>query len=196
MSKSKSSRKAQRRQDVKQQKRKRNLILGGAVAVAIISAIALIAYSTIGSGVEGEFSFGTQNRGHDEGVVIDAGALPPVGGIHSPRWQSCGIYDQPIELKNAVHSMEHGAVWITYRPALPVEDVERLRDEVRGQSYLLLSPYPGLESEIVLTAWGVQLAVDSVTDERIAQFVEQYRLGPQTPEFGATCDDGVGRPIG
>jgi hypothetical protein len=42
----------------------------------------------------------------------------------------------------------------------------------------------------------VQLQLDSAADERIAQFIGQYRLGPQTPEFGAACDGGIGRPIG
>ena len=56
--------------------------------------------------------------------------------------------------------------------------------------------FTGLASELVLNAWGVQLQVDSVNDARVAQFIDQYRLGPQTPEFGASCDGGVGRPIG
>jgi hypothetical protein len=45
-----------------------------------------------------------------------------------------------------------------------------------------------------LTAWGIQLPVESVADERIPQFIDEYRLGPQTPEFGASCDGGVGQP--
>jgi hypothetical protein len=118
-----------------------------------------------------------------------------VGGVHSARWQTCGIYDQPVDPKNAVHSMEHGAVWITYHPDLPAADVQTLRDQVGDQSYLLLTPYPDLASEVVLNAWGVQLQVDSADDERVAQFIDQYRLGPQTPEFGAACDGGVGQPI-
>jgi hypothetical protein len=79
---------------------------------------------------------------------------------------------------------------------LPAEEVNILRDIVQGQSYLLMSPYPNLDGNVVLTAWGVQLQVDSATDGRVAQFIEQYRLGPQTPEFGAACDNGIGFPIG
>jgi hypothetical protein len=146
--------------------------------------------------VEGAEDKGPQPSGHDEAVVIKNASLPPVGGVHSPRWQNCGIYDQPVEAKNAVHSMEHGAVWITYHPDLPTGEVESLREQARDQSYLLLSPYPDLTSDVVLSAWGIQLEVDSVDDERIGQFIDQYRLGPQTPEYGAACDGGVGRPIG
>ena len=92
--------------------------------------------------------------------------------------------------------MEHGAVWIVYQPELPGEDVSILRDLVGDQSYLLLSPFPGLKSPVVLSAWGIQLEVDSVDDERVAEFVSAYRLGPQTPEFGAACSGGVGLPVG
>ena len=172
------------------------LLIGGSMAAVALIVVGLIVVRGFGGTVEGAEDKGPQLRGHDEGVVIESGSLPPVGGTHSPRWQNCGIYDQPVEAKNAVHSMEHGAVWITHSQDLPGEDIDALHDLVSGQSYILLGPYPDLASNVVLTAWGVQLQVDSVEDERIAQFVGQYRLGPQTPEFGAPCDGGIGRPIG
>ncbi len=196
MAKTKSGRKKQRRKEVQQQKRRRYIMIGGAIGALILAFVLLWVIRSRGQDIQGVFSFGTQERGHDEAVVYEVSNLPPVGGTHSPRWQTCGIYNQPIDTKNAVHSMEHGAVWITYHPDLPADEVQSLQELVRGQSYLLLSPYPDLSSDVVLTAWGIQLETDSVTDERIAQFVNQYRLGPQTPEFGATCDGGVGIPLG
>lgn len=135
-----------------------------------------------------------QERDHVEHEV-EAGDLPPVGGIHSPEWQNCGIYDEPVSIENAVHSLEHGAMWLTYQPDLPQEDLDSLREQVRGEDYVLMSPYPGLKSPVVLTAWEVQLEVDSVQDDRIKEFVDRYQQGPTTPEPGATCQDGVGTPI-
>jgi hypothetical protein len=166
-----------------------------AVIVAAI-LVALVVTRITGADIEGLASFGAQDRSHDAAVEYEESSLPPVGGTHSPNWQNCGIYDQPVEIKNAVHSMEHGAVWVAYQPDLPASDVDTLQNLVSGQTYVLLSPYPGLESPVVLTAWGIQLQVDGVDDERVAQFVDNYRLGPQTPEFGAPCTGGVGRPIG
>ncbi len=196
MAKSKKSRKEQRRQEVEQLRRKRLVLIGGSVVAIVLILASLAVLRGLGRTVEGAEDKGPQLRGHDESVVIESAALPPVGGVHSPRWQNCGIYDRPVDAKNAVHSMEHGAVWITYHPDLPAGDVENLREQVRGQSYLLLSPYQDLASDVVLSAWGIQLEVDSADDERIAQFIDQYRLGPQTPEYGAACDGGVGRPMG
>jgi hypothetical protein len=92
--------------------------------------------------------------------------------------------------------MEHGAVWITYQPDLSGEDVDNLQDTVRGESYVLLSPYPNLKSPVVLTAWGIQLELDSADDGRIAEFMDRYQQGPQTPERGASCVNGTGSPVG
>ncbi|MCP5095041.1 MAG: DUF3105 domain-containing protein [Chloroflexi bacterium] len=72
--------------------------------------------------------------------------LPPVGGEHLDIWQNCGIYIESVDPGNAVHSMEHGAVWITYQPDLPADEIIELQDLVRGQPFLLLSPYPDSRS--------------------------------------------------
>lgn len=121
---------------------------------------------------------------------------PPVGGDHTGHWQNCGIYDQPITpIEPAVHSLEHGAVWITYDPALGGDEVGKLRSLVRGKPYAMLSPMEGLPSPVVASAWGLQLTVDSASDERLGTFLATYMQGPQTPERGAACFSGVGSPV-
>jgi hypothetical protein len=174
----------------------RNIVIGGVIALIVIGLGALLYMSLQEPEALADLQrFVGLERAHDEEVVYDQTGLPPVGGIHSGIWQNCGIYDEPIDSKNAVHSMEHGAVWVTYQPNLPAEDVELLRDAVSDHSYALLSPFPALKSPVVLTAWGVQLEVDSADDDRVTSFLDRYVLGPQTPEFGATCSDGNGTPI-
>jgi len=118
---------------------------------------------------------------------------PPVGGDHSPFPQTCGAYDQPVPDEQGVHSMEHGAVWITYRPDLPGPQVDLLRKQAR-KPHVLVSPYPGLPFPVVASAWGRQLQLDSADDARLEQFVTQFREGPQTPEPGASCS-GRGTPL-
>jgi hypothetical protein len=181
---------------MEQERRRRNLLIGGGAAVVIIVLAGLIIFRILASNIDGVLSFGAQEQGHDQDVVIAETSLPPVGGVHSPVWQNCGIYDQPVDVKNAIHSMEHGAVWITYSPELDSSTVAQLREIVGDQGYLLPTPYPNLASEIVMTAWGVQLEIDSIDDGRIEQFISVYRNGPQTPEPGASCSGGTGTPIG
>ena len=144
--------------------------------------------------LEGVVNFPRMQRGHEAGLSIPYGELPPAGGTHDPAWQNCGIYAEPINTANAIHSLEHGAAWITYQPDLPAETIAAIEDHFRGQTFTLISPYPEQRSPIVLTTWGVQLEVDSIDDERVDQFIERYRLGPNTPERGAACTNGIGEP--
>lgn len=132
---------------------------------------------------------------------VDYPQTPPVGGVHAPIWLNCGVYDKPVPAENAVHSMEHGVVWITYDPArVDAAGVAALRDMVTahyagGERMVILSPYPGLPRPVVASAWGVQLRVLSANDPRLGAFVDYFRNGPQTPEHGARCSGGVGTPL-
>jgi len=131
------------------------------------------------------------NRNHANGV-LHYDASPPVGGDHAPVWADCTgtVYANPIASENAGHSLEHGAVWITYQPGLDTAQVTALGKLVTGQDRLLLSPYPGLKTKISLQSWGYQLFVDSASDPRIQQFIDALRYNPKTtPEYGATCSN-------
>jgi hypothetical protein len=120
---------------------------------------------------------------------VDYPQDPPVGGPHDPSWQKCRVYDAPVRRENAVHSLEHGAVWITYQPDLPESDREVLAKLAEGQRFLLISPYPGLEDPVVASAWGVQLRLDDVNDPLLRAFIDRY--AGNGPESGANCDSGV-----
>ena len=154
------------------------------------------------SGIEGVQTFPIKaeyhnhvNSHHVNSLPTPEGNLPPPFGQHFPAWQNCGIYEQPVELGSALHSMEHGAVWLTYRPNLDDAKVKALQDLVRGHGFVLMSPYPPQTDDVVLSAWGVQLAIETVPDDRIAQFIAYYEQGPQNPEPGAPCSGAVGNPL-
>ena len=125
-------------------------------------------------------------REHVAGPV-DYPVTPPAGGDHNGVPQSCAVYTEPIAPEHAVHSMEHGAVWVTYNDDLSEDDVAALTDKVQGDPYRLLSPVPDQESPVQLTAWGRSLSLEGADDERVDQFLEAYTNGPQTPERGAAC---------
>lgn len=135
-------------------------------------------------------------QGHKDGRIA-YGQNPPTGGLHNPTWQNCGVYDTPVPLENAVHSLEHGATWIAYRPELAETDVKALRDLLKGRTYTLLAPYQAgaLDAPLVAVAWGIRLKLERADDPRLAQFVAKYAHGPQTPEPGAPCAGGLGRPL-
>jgi hypothetical protein len=122
--------------------------------------------------------------------VLRYDTSPPTGGNHSQYWADCtgSVYPQPIANENAVHALEHGAIWITYRPDLPADEVGALAAKVRGHDRMLMSPYPGLASAVSLQAWNYQLFVAAADDTRIDAFIAALHDNPQViPEPGATC---------
>ena len=169
-------------------------VLSGVGVAAIVIALVINVSRAVIS-IPGEITYGPFVANQHTTAPVSYDQTPPVGGPHNPGWQNCGIYDQPVQNELGVHSMEHGAVWITYQPELDEAGVEQLRSLVRGRTYTLLSPYPELPSPVVASAWGVQVQVDSPDDPRLADFVRKYRNGQQTPEPGALCSSGVGTPI-
>lgn len=139
--------------------------------------------------LEGLQTFTYAGGDHRSGSLVYA-ENPPAGGPHNPLWQNCGVYDQPLYNEYAVHSLEHGAVWLTYRPDLDAAAVTQLKTLVEGRPYTLLSPYPGLDTPIAASAWGAQIKVDTPDDTRLKTFLDTYEQGPTAPERGAACTGG------
>jgi hypothetical protein len=183
--------------DFVEDKTKRNIVLIAGAVLGVVGLIYVLFLNIQGpQPLEGVVMHPGLGAAHDDTLRYEFGGLPPAGGTHNSAWQNCGIYDEPVRPEHAIHSLEHGAVWITYHPDLPENQVSQLQNMVRGQTFILLSPYPDQDAPIALTAWGLQLTVESANDNRINRFIERYRLGPQTPERGATCAGGIGNPIG
>ncbi len=169
--------------------------LGGLVVVLLIVFIAGDQPDDIDLGAEPpegtvELEIGT--RDHVEGAIAYENP-PPGGGPHNPIWQNCGFYDEPVRDENAVHTLEHGAIWIAFATDLDDSSVGRLRGFAERSSEILVSPYPGLDSAVVVTSWGHQLRLDSAEDPRIEQFISAF-LNTDAPEISASCSGGVGRP--
>ena len=193
----------------KQAAEKRNRVLAivlGSIAVAAVVGLVITLVVTggstreqqaagdgDGSGIAGLETFSDVTATHVEGPV-DYEQTPPVGGDHAAAWLNCGIYEEPVPTENAVHDLEHGAVWVTYDPdAVSGDDLQVLRDAV-PDTYLTMSPWPDLESPVVASAWGAQVALDGVDDERLQQFIDAYWQSPDAPEPGAPCTGGVDAP--
>jgi hypothetical protein len=108
------------------------LLLGGILVAVLLGFVAWPSLRRAASGLPAEVEFlEVGPTGQHVGGNIDYDqdlVTPPAGGPHNPIWQNCGYYDDPVRDENAVHSLEHGAVWITYQSALPQDERERLSD--------------------------------------------------------------------
>jgi hypothetical protein len=116
---------------------------------------------------------------------------PPAGGAHFPAWLRCGVYTEPVPNEFAVHSEEHGAVWLTYLPDASPDDIAKLAALEEGQKYVLVSPYPDQPGKFMASTWGAQLSVDTADDPRLEAFVKAYAGGGQGGEKGADCIKGL-----
>jgi hypothetical protein len=142
--------------------------------------------------ITGEQTWSDLGRGHVE-TDVDYPMVPPAGGDHSQVWMNCDadIYPNEIADENAVHSLEHGAVWVTYNDDATEADISTLTDRVSATTYSMMSPKADQDAPVILTAWGHQLKLDSAEDERVEEFFTTYVQGAQTPEPGAACTGGL-----
>ena len=175
-------------------------VIAGSAALGV-ALVALLVYAVLNQGggvdpvlrdpdnaIEGITVADEEALGRDHVAgPVEYPQVPPPGGDHNGVPQTCDVYTEEIASEHAVHSLEHGAVWVTYDDSVSEDDVETLADEVRGNPYRLMSPVADQESPIVLTAWGRTLEVDRADDERVSDFLRAYTNGAQTPEKGAAC---------
>jgi hypothetical protein len=167
------------------------LVILGALA---FTAVNYIREQDLNRAPDGVTTYAYASANHIEGDIDYKtqpdykGEVPPAGGAHNSTAQQCEVYSQPIRQENAIHSLEHGAVWMTYQPDLPADQVEKLKEIVGSDPYLMLSPYPGLPTPIVLTAWNHQLQMPSFDKDTVERFIRSYKNKRGiTPEFGASC---------
>lgn len=130
---------------------------------------------------------GLTNDHTDEDV--DYPTSPPAGGPHDPAWLDCGVYDEPVRDENAVHDLEHGTVWISYRPDLDADDVSSLARALPDNG--ILAPYDHLPAPVVVTVWERQLLLTGVDDPRLALFLAGFSDGHTSPEPFASCAGGI-----
>jgi hypothetical protein len=181
------------------------IVIGGVVGVIVLAIIGYAVFAVARGSrswedkvadIKGVVNYRAQknakidSRNHKEGTLTYE-TTPPVGGDHNPLWQNCmgDVYTAAIANEHAVHSLEHGAVWVTYKPGLPQDQIDELKSKVQGKDYMFMSPYPGLDKNVSLQVWGYQLKLDSASDPRIDDFIKDTRLNASM-EPGAACSSG------
>ncbi|MEV0259446.1 DUF3105 domain-containing protein [Streptomyces sp. NPDC050732] len=141
---------------------------------------------------DGEKVWGKLGRTHVT-KKVDYPMTPPVGGDHNQVWMNCNgdVYEKEIPEVNAVHSLEHGAVWVTYNDKAKPADLKKLEAKVKATPYSLMSPVKDQKDPVMLTAWAHQRTVSGADDPKVKEFFSKYVQGKQTPEPGAACTSGM-----
>lgn len=184
-----------RRQTQKGERTRGLLLWGGVALVLVLIAGAVVWGLRSQDAAQAEFSGRVQQYDEESNVhvtsPVEYDVSPPVGGKHNPTWLNCGTYDTPVPTENAVHSLEHGAVWVTYDPDLPADDVQRLED-LMPPTYAILSPYDGdMPGPVVASSWGRQIVLEGADDPALEQYLREYSGSTDVPEPGALCTSGT-----
>ncbi|MFB7335793.1 DUF3105 domain-containing protein [Streptomyces adustus] len=194
-----------------QARERRNRILVIAASVVVVAGLVAGGVFVVRSQSDDTSAVDAKTSGHfttgKDGVKTWQGKLgrthvaktvtypvePPVGGDHNQVWMNCNgdVYDKALNNMNAVHSLEHGAVWVTYNSKAAKADVEALAAKVKKTPYTLMSPDDKQPDPIMLTAWAHQRTVKSASDPDVDAFFAKFVQGEQTPEPGAACTNGL-----
>ncbi|KUG53731.1 hypothetical protein AVL62_02905 [Serinicoccus chungangensis] len=174
--------------------RRRGVLIWGSAVAVVVLIVGAVVFAVVRdspafvdlAGVE-DFENTPANHVNEQ---IDYDSPVPPGGPHHPAWWDCGVYEEEVPTEHAVHSLEHGAVWLTYQPDLPADQVEVLA-ALGDEEYMLVSPVADQESPVMATSWNHQLELDTADERTLQAFIREYRQAPDTPELGAACTGGT-----
>jgi Protein of unknown function (DUF3105) len=111
-------------------------------------------------------------------------ALTPAGGPHYSRPLAVGVYAARVPDGNAVHSLEHGIVWITYQPDqitdAELDTLKHIASQFEADT--ILSPRPENSSPIIIVSWERRLTQTRLDPLPLHNFVETNRN--RAPEPG------------
>lgn len=87
---------------------------------------------------------------------------PPSSGPHFASQANWGIYDYEVNDKIFIHNLEHGGIWIAYRPSIGTDVVVELKAIVDryGGSKLVMAPRASNDTDIAVAAWTHVYAFD------------------------------------
>ncbi len=133
--------------------------------------------------VEGVVEYGIVGRDHISQGASGSGynSNPPSSGPHWGAAAKNGVYETPLADEQLIHNLEHGHVWIAYRPDVS-DDVKNKLGEivVKDDWKVVLAPRDKNDLAIALVAWGRVLEMDEPDYGKIEDFIKVYRnRGPE-----------------
>lgn len=109
---------------------------------------------------------------------------PPTSGPHFASTAEWGIYKEELPDETIVHNLEHGGIWISYKPEISEEIRKNLESfyDKWGRKIIVV-PRAKNDSDIALAAWNHidKFGVSEYSDERVDKFIKAFRN--KGPEF-------------
>lgn len=140
------------------------LAAAGLLVVAIVGGVLLLGGDEASGGVataleEAGCTYETapaQEGTHTSDFEADPdwNTFPPTSGEHHEQPAIVGTYDEPVNVIQAVHNLEHGVIAVFWGADVSEEEVQKVRAWVdEDPTGMLAAPLPELEGQISLTAW-------------------------------------------
>jgi hypothetical protein len=109
-----------------------------------------------------------------DGTKVEYNSNPPSSGSHFAKPQPGGYYDKPVQVGNLVHSLEHGAVIVWYKPDISKADIEKIKSafDSASASKKIMVPGENLDVPVALTSWTRILKLNTIDEAKIKQMLE------------------------
>ena len=125
--------------------------------------------------------FAIEGRDHVQfGTDVNYQTNPPTSGAHLGQPENWGVYNQEIDDKAAVHGLEHGGIWISYKD---ISDKEKQVLEKIGKANslsVIVSPRSANDNKIAVVSWGRMMKLEVVDKALIQKYIGTYKN--QAPE--------------
>lgn len=114
--------------------------------------------------------------GHVESKEYD-GDEPPTSGDHANTvlW---GVHKEEVADVNVLHNLEHGGIYISYRPDIPKEDIKQIEQLFSlpssrtdfNPSKAVVAPRAANKANIVLSSWNRNQTFTSFNEEEMYDY--------------------------
>ncbi len=113
---------------------------------------------------------------------------PPTSGGHYEEWKTKGTYKEQQPDEGLIHNLEHGYIWISYRPDAGAEIIKQLENFYGFGKKIVVEPRKENDKLIAIAAWNWldkfdPESKDKLSDaelKRIQDFIDAYiNQGPE-----------------
>ena len=116
--------------------------------------------------------------------AMEYNSNPPTSGAHLSSAANWGISRGPVPDVQAIHNLEHGGIWISYKN-LDEESLQKLRDFAnKHYESVLLSPREANDSKIAIAAWGYLEQINTLDMEVLENFYKANKNKSPEPIAG------------
>lgn len=140
----------------------KNKPLIGIIAVLVVGFFVLVYVQKGHSQPRPGVAYADLGRTHGAtGQELNTGDQPPTSGEHNAQEMPWQVYTGEIPDTRAIHNLEHGGIYVSYRPDLSSDQVAKLQalffapysDANFKPSKVIMAPRSENKEPIVLSSW-------------------------------------------